>query len=71
MNGYDVARALKADTATAAIPLIAVTSHAMAGDREAAHAAGCSDYIEKPIDPDHFAASVLLHLRLERPQPRP
>jgi two-component system, cell cycle response regulator DivK len=63
MDGYAVARALKADAATAAIPVVAVTSHAMVGDRETAQAAGCSGYIEKPIDPDRFAAAVLAHLR--------
>ena len=40
------------------IPIIAVTSHAMAGDRENALAAGCSGYIEKPIDPDTFVDEV-------------
>jgi two-component system cell cycle response regulator DivK len=58
MNGYDVARALRAIETLRDIPIIAVTSHAMVGDREKALAAGCNGYIEKPINPDTFAAEV-------------
>ncbi len=54
MNGYEVARRLKKSTVLAHIPLIAVTSYAMPGDREKAMAAGCTGYIEKPIDPETF-----------------
>ncbi len=63
MDGHAVARALKADPALAAIPIVAVTSYAMAPDRAAAMAAGCNGYIEKPIDPDTFVATVERHLR--------
>jgi len=58
MNGYEVARRLRANPATMNIPILAVTSHAMAGDRQAALAAGCSGYIEKPIDPATFVADI-------------
>ncbi len=58
MDGYAVARALKSDPALAAIPIVAVTSYAMANDRLAATAAGCQGYIEKPIDPESFVATV-------------
>ena len=58
MDGYAVARALRADPATAAIPIVAVTSHAMVGDRETALAAGCDGYVEKPIDPDTFVDEI-------------
>jgi two-component system, cell cycle response regulator DivK len=58
MDGYSVARVLKADAALAAIPLVAVTSYAMAPDRAKALAAGCDGYIEKPIDPETFVATV-------------
>jgi CheY-like chemotaxis protein len=58
MDGYAVARALRADPSTRGIPIIAVTSYAMVGDREQALAAGCDDYIEKPIDPDSFVERI-------------
>lgn len=63
MHGYDVARALRAEPATRDLPIIAVTSHAMVGDREAAIAAGCDGYIEKPIDPDTFFDQIRPFLR--------
>ncbi len=58
MDGYEVVRRLKAQAGTAAIPVVAVTSYAMAGDREQILAAGCQGYVEKPIDPDSFVATV-------------
>jgi CheY-like chemotaxis protein len=50
MNGWEAARAIKADTTTAHIPVIALTAHSMAGDREKAMQAGCDDYDTKPVD---------------------
>ncbi len=58
MDGYAVARALRQDPKLAAIPIVAVTSYAMPGDRERCMEAGCNGYIEKPIDPGTFAAEV-------------
>jgi two-component system, cell cycle response regulator DivK len=58
MDGYEVARALRANPALSEVPIVAVTSYAMQGDREKALAAGCNGYIEKPIDPDTFVTEI-------------
>jgi CheY-like chemotaxis protein len=50
MDGWTVAKTLKGDEATCGIRIIALTAHAMAGDREKALAAGCDDYHAKPVD---------------------
>lgn len=58
MDGHAVARALKSDPLLKAIPVVAVTSYAMAGDREKCIAAGAEGYIEKPMNPESFVAEV-------------
>jgi CheY-like chemotaxis protein len=58
MDGYEVARRLRSNPELNKIPIVAVTSYAMTGDREKALSAGCNGYIEKPIDPDTFLAQI-------------
>ena len=50
MNGWEATRAIKADPATSSMPVIALTAHSMAGDREKAMEAGCDDYDVKPVE---------------------
>lgn len=58
VDGYAVARALRADSALDEVPIIAVTSYAMVGDREKCLASGCNGYIEKPINAKSFVAEI-------------
>ena len=62
MDGYAVAAALRKTPGLSGIPIIAVTSFAMLGDREKCLAAGATDYVEKPIDPDIFTDLLRKHL---------
>ena len=66
MDGYAVAEAILAHDTLKAIPIIAVTSYAMAGDRERILAAGASGYIEKPINPDTFVDQIRSYLGGDR-----
>ena len=58
IDGLQATRMLKADPATAAIPIIALTARASSEDRAAAKAAGCDAFLAKPVEPRHVAAEV-------------
>ena len=62
MDGLEATKKLKENPATRDIPVLAVTSYAMKGDRESAAAAGCVGYITKPIDKTTFLQEVAMHL---------
>jgi len=62
MDGYAIARELRRLPATSVTPIIALTSYAMAGDRDKAMAAGCTGYIEKPINPKTFIDQISRYL---------
>jgi CheY-like chemotaxis protein len=58
IDGWEAARRLKADPATRDIPIIALSAHAMAGDREKALATGCDDFDIKPVEFDRLLAKI-------------
>ena len=63
MDGYAVARELKKHPELDPVPIIAVTSYAMVGDREKIMDAGATGYIEKPINPETFVGEILQYLQ--------
>jgi CheY-like chemotaxis protein len=63
MDGWTAAKIIKQDTALAPIPIIALTAHAMVGDREKALEAGCNDYVSKPIDLRELASKLAHFLK--------
>ena len=66
MDGYTVAGILKNDPALKHIPIVAVTSYAMTGDREKIMATGVEGYLEKPINPETFVAEIESFIRPAR-----
>jgi two-component system, cell cycle response regulator DivK len=67
IDGWEATRRLKADPATCDIPVIALSAHAMAGDREKALATGCDDFDTKPIEFDRLLAKIEQALATEPP----
>lgn len=59
MDGWAFIATLKADRRTMELPIIALTAHAMIGDRERAIAAGCHNYLVKPLDPRNFFKNLV------------
>jgi len=62
MDGWEATRKLKAHGQLRSIPVIALTAHAMVGDEEKARAAGCDDYLVKPLDEGELLAKLTRHL---------
>ncbi len=62
LDGYEATRQIKTNKKISHIPVIAITSYAMVGDRGKALEAGCDDYIEKPINPELFLAKIKQYL---------
>jgi|SRR6476620_3997487 len=62
LDGWETTRRIKSSPSTAAIPIIALTAHAMAGDKEQALAAGCDDYDTKPIEFERLLEKIALQL---------
>ena len=58
IDGYEVLKRIRASEIDGSIPVIAMTSYAMSGDRERLLAAGCNGYIEKPISPEVVAKQI-------------
>ena len=65
IDGYETTKRIREREAGGKVPIIAITSCAMTGDREKVMKAGCNGYIEKPIDPDTFVAKIKQHLPAE------
>jgi CheY-like chemotaxis protein len=62
MDGWEATQLIKANAATSAIPIIALTAHALASDRDKSIEVGCSDFDTKPVDMQRLLGKIRLHL---------
>ena len=62
IDGLEATRRIRESEEDSEVPIIALTSYAMTGDREKSLAAGCTGYIEKPINPDNFISEIEKYL---------
>ena len=68
MDGWQAAQKIKANPATAAIPVLGLSAHAMEGDRDKALSAGCDDYDTKPIEINRLLAKMAALLKAVKPR---
>jgi len=71
LDGWEATRQLKAEPGTRGIPVIALTAHAMAGDRQKALSAGCDDFDTKPVELPRLLTKIQALLQRPRPGPGP
>ena len=71
LDGWEATRQLKAEPGTRGIPVIALTAHAMAGDRQKALSAGCDDFDTKPVELPRLLTKIQALLQRPRPAPGP
>lgn len=69
IDGYSATRILKAEAATSATPIIALTAHALAGEEQKARAAGCDGYLAKPVEPKRVLEEVRRFIGPALPDP--
>ncbi len=71
MDGLEATRLIRTDTRFAALPIVAMTAHAMAEQRQQCIDAGMSDHVAKPIVPERLVETILRHARRQTPEPEP
>ena len=71
MDGWQAAQKIKGNAATAAIPVLGLSAHAMEGDRDKALSAGCDDYDTKPVEINRLLAKMAALLKAAKPKKKP